>query len=201
MPYQLVPNAGESLLDTRDVIRENFNIITTAQSVNHFVYGHADQGKHKFLQMPEQLSAPATGVNEGGVYTKVSNTTTRLFFRDEGSGSEVQLNPSALVSFPAFGQAIGDVVPQYSYNIMPITGVKKTAVGKYTITFKNNLASAFYIVNLGLIDNAGSGNADNHIGKIITGSRTDSSFQIEIVRPGNTNPEDPGTIMISVWGG
>jgi hypothetical protein len=41
--------------------------------------------------MPEQGSAPATAVNEGGLYTKVSNGTTELYWRKESNGAEVQM--------------------------------------------------------------------------------------------------------------
>lgn len=95
MPYtDNVPQSGQTLGTTQPLIQSNFSIITTAQSVNHVAYDDADQGKHKFLQMPEQGSAPTTAANEGALYTKVDTgtpATTQLFYRNESAGTEQQL--------------------------------------------------------------------------------------------------------------
>lgn len=71
--------------------RNNFGQIATLVGVNHEAFNTADAGKHKFVQMPEQSSAPATAVNEGAVYTKAVSGATQLFFREESSGSERQI--------------------------------------------------------------------------------------------------------------
>jgi hypothetical protein len=95
VPYDsTVPQSGQTLGNTQSPIQTNFSIITTAQSVNHVTYDDADQGKHKFLQMPEQISAPSTAANEGALYTKVDTASvpkTQLFYRNESNGTEVQL--------------------------------------------------------------------------------------------------------------
>lgn len=93
MTYTLLPNSGQSLGQTRADIRTNFSLIQTAQDTNHVALGLASQGKHKFLQMPEQGSAPATAANEAGFYSKVGTlpAESNLFFRGESSGFEYQL--------------------------------------------------------------------------------------------------------------
>lgn len=86
-----IPQPSDDPSQSQDQILQNFQSLNTANSVNHIAYNDADEGKHKFLQMPEQGSAPTTAADEGAVYTKVSNSTTELFWRRESNGTEVQL--------------------------------------------------------------------------------------------------------------
>lgn len=90
---QNIPVSGDTLGGTRDRIRANFQLIDSIQSVNHVAYGALGQGKHKFLQLPEQVSAPTTAANEGGFYTKVgaSPAETNLFYMAESDNFEYQL--------------------------------------------------------------------------------------------------------------
>lgn len=87
------PLANQRLNATQAPIKDNFAGIKTLVDVNHETFDIADQGKHKFLQMPEQGAAPTTAANEGGLYTKENTTTTvtELYFRRESDGSELPL--------------------------------------------------------------------------------------------------------------
>jgi len=85
-----VPASGQSLGETRATIQGNFADINTAFSVNHSPLTGSTDGKHLFLQMPEQTSAPTTAADEGAVYTKDASGTN-LFFRTESDGAEIQL--------------------------------------------------------------------------------------------------------------
>lgn len=100
-----VPQSGQTLGNTQVPINNNFAAIKTAQSVNHVVYNDPNEGKHKFLQMPEQVSAPTTAANEAGFYAKVGTNPaeSNLFFRGEGSGFEYQLTKSIAASTGNFG--------------------------------------------------------------------------------------------------
>ena len=69
-------------------------MLDTTFSVNHVGYNDSGAGKHKFMQMPEQASAPSTAANEGALYTKDDGSTTALYFRQESSGSEIKLTGS-----------------------------------------------------------------------------------------------------------
>lgn len=96
-----VPFDGQSLSNSKPQVRSNFTVLNTAFSQNHVALGAVDQGKHKFLQMPEQGSAPVTAVDEGALYTKVASNITNLFWRQENNGTEIQLTgiaPIALVN-------------------------------------------------------------------------------------------------------
>ena len=86
-----IPQSTDDPSQSQGQILANFQELNTFTAVNHVALNDGDQGKHKFLQMPEQASAPSTGANEGGLYTKEVSGTTQLFFREESDGSERQL--------------------------------------------------------------------------------------------------------------
>jgi len=86
-----IPQATDDPSQSQGQILANFQELNTFTAVNHVALNDGDQGKHKFLQMPEQGSAPTTGANEGGLYTKEVSGATQLFFREEANGSERQL--------------------------------------------------------------------------------------------------------------
>lgn len=99
------PENGQSLGASKVPIRDNFTSIVADLGVNHVAINLADQGKHKFLQMPEQGSAPTTAANEGGFYAKVGTlpAETDLFFRGESNGFEYQLTRVIAASTASFG--------------------------------------------------------------------------------------------------
>lgn len=84
---------------TRNPINTNFQVLDTTFSVNHVGYNDSGAGKHKFMQMPEQASAPSTAANEGALYTKDDGARTALYWVQEaGQGAEVKMTgptPSA----------------------------------------------------------------------------------------------------------
>ena len=88
-----IPAMGESGPQAQVNLLANMQAIDTVNLVNHVDFNDADQGKHKFLQLPEQAVTPATAANEGALYCKVSpsSAVTALFFRDESSGDEVEI--------------------------------------------------------------------------------------------------------------
>lgn len=101
MPYSAVPNAGQSLGQTRDQIRNNISDLKASLLKNHVDLDQGtDTGKHKFLQLPSIPNAfagviPTTSATEGGVYTKTVNsaphTAVDLFYRRQSDGQEIQV--------------------------------------------------------------------------------------------------------------
>jgi len=87
-----VPGSGQSLGETRSIIQGNFEEIDDAFKVNHIDLGTAGQGKHPFLQMPNQSSAPTTAANEGAMYV----LTNQLFFREQSNGTQQQISGSVI---------------------------------------------------------------------------------------------------------
>lgn len=102
-----IPNVGQSLAFTRDPIRNNWSLIQSLITVNHGDFGAADMGKHKFVQMPEQtLTGPATGANEGELYTLEQKSTTEMYWRPESqlaAGDKYQLTTSITTKYTLFG--------------------------------------------------------------------------------------------------
>jgi len=92
MSYQSnVPLGTDAPSASAADFRNNFGQIFTVNGVNHEDFNAADAGKHKFMQMPEQGSPPATAANEGALYTKAVSGATQLFFREESNGTERQM--------------------------------------------------------------------------------------------------------------
>lgn len=93
MTYNVRPYAtNDTLSASKNQIRNNFSLIRDRFQDNHTDID-SGEGKHKYMQMPEQTSAPTTDANEGALYTKEStiNNVTDLFYRRESDGSELQI--------------------------------------------------------------------------------------------------------------
>jgi hypothetical protein len=86
-----IPQPTDNPSSSQDQILQNFQSISTTVAVNHVQFNDADQGKHKFLQMPEESSAPSTASNEGALYTKDTGSAPNLFWRNESNGTEQQM--------------------------------------------------------------------------------------------------------------
>lgn len=86
-----VPQSGQTLGFTRPIINSNFTRIAVVFANNHVDFNASGEGKHKFLQMPDQSAAPSTALNEAGFYSKSVSGVSQLFFKGENSGSEYQL--------------------------------------------------------------------------------------------------------------
>ena len=82
------PSADQPLM------KDNFAAIATVVNLNHVNFNDPEEGKHKFLQMPEQSSAPTTALNEAGFYSRKSSLTsqTELVFRRESNGEEIEFS-------------------------------------------------------------------------------------------------------------
>jgi hypothetical protein len=169
-----LPLSGESLGSTRDRIRANFQEIASVNAVNHVAFNSVGEGKHKFLQMPEQAAAPATLVNEGGVYTKVGTNPaeTNLFFRGENSGFEYQITKSFSAQTGRFANNSNYQVGPPSLNggwtflpggLMLQYGMTNAASGSSTrtVTFPVQFPNAVFSINVtGLRASSSPGNTD-----------------------------------------
>lgn len=104
-----LPISGTTLGGTRDRIRGNFQEIAAVVDVNHVSFNTLGKGKHKFLQMPNQVSAPVTLANESGFYAKqsLSPAESNLYFRGENNGTEYQLTKSDQINNATFATSTG----------------------------------------------------------------------------------------------
>jgi len=88
-----IPASTDNPSQSQGQIQANFNSINTAFNLNH---GHFDvvgeEGKHLFMQMPVQASAPTTLINEGALYTRTSALTgvTELVYGRQSNGSQIE---------------------------------------------------------------------------------------------------------------
>lgn len=100
MPYVQVPKSGQTLGQTRDQIRENIQALNASLELNHVGLDQGAQtGKHKFVEMPNQGSAPTTIAGESSIYSKVGTSGSQLYLiRDAVAGTETQLTTAAITA-------------------------------------------------------------------------------------------------------
>jgi len=155
-----VPQIGQSLDGTRDLIRGNFQVINTTQSVNHVAFNDTGAGKHKFLQLPVG-SVPTTAVDEMGIYpdnTKTfvgAATKSSVLMLDADSGSasysSLLIPVRAAVKFSV--SAGGTITSPLDY-MFNISSVAVVPTSSYTINFTNNLPNTNYIVSITAVGNS-----------------------------------------------
>ena len=149
-----IPQPGDIPSQSQDQILQNFQSLADAQDRNHVSLTNVtltDRGKHNFLQMPEQGSAPATAANEGGVYTKEASSITNLFWRQESNGTEVQMTNIAPTydagNFRGYTFLPGGLLIQYGFvnavvtNTVVITFPVAFSADPYTVTANSNTIS------------------------------------------------------------
>lgn len=86
----IVPQAGQSLGATRDLISANFTSISTDFNVDHVDFGDSGAGKHAIVTFP-QGSAPTVAADDCALYAKDQNSRPTMFFRQESDGTEIQM--------------------------------------------------------------------------------------------------------------
>lgn len=103
MALQNVPQANQTLNATQAPILTNFtDLIDPAFSQNHVPYGSGvgNQGKHMFLQMPQQAGAPATLALEGGLAVLAGATSgnPELNWIPQNSGNPIAFTEGTLAT-------------------------------------------------------------------------------------------------------
>ncbi len=95
---QNIPAASDRLSVSQADLQGNFQALKTLIDVNHGTFGASDEGKHKFLQLPEQGSAPTVAANEAGLYSAVGadSAVTELVFRRESNGTAIPFTEGSL---------------------------------------------------------------------------------------------------------
>ena len=98
-----IPVSGQTLGGTRVQINQNFADIASINAINHVAFNDADEGKHKFMQMPVQGSAPATATSEAALYAADdSGGAAQLFYRSETNGKTYQLTYALDAQFDTY---------------------------------------------------------------------------------------------------
>lgn len=90
-----IPQPNDRPSDSQSDLLNNFSALKVFVDRNHVAIvdptTNTSEGKHKFLQIPEQSGPPTTAVNEGGLYVKEQSSRATLFYRQESDGTEIQL--------------------------------------------------------------------------------------------------------------
>lgn len=94
-----IPQPTDFLSNSQSDLLNNFKSANASMAINHYPFndGTVNNGKHKFVEMPQLTIAPTTVASEGALYTKAGTTGTALFWvRDGSAGTEVQLTSSSV---------------------------------------------------------------------------------------------------------
>lgn len=97
MPYNNnIPQANDDLSVSQPQILANFSTIATAFNLNHINFNAGGEGKHAFVEMPNQNALPPTTIaNETGLYCNTSTLTTQpelFFIKQNGTTAPAPLN-------------------------------------------------------------------------------------------------------------
>lgn len=139
------PNFGDAFNATQPIIRANFQEIASAIAVNHGDFNSANQGKHKFVELVNQASAPGTSAAEGALYCKdVGSGESQLFYRRESNGAESQITYGNFFlkgkAAANFSYVSGTLTVNSSYNCT----VTRVSQGVYLATFTNAMPNINY---------------------------------------------------------
>jgi hypothetical protein len=146
MVYSLIPNAGQSLGETRDGIKENFTTIQDAFQVDHVAYDATGEGFHSKVTFP-QGTAPTVAVDNVVLYAKDTNSRPTIFMRQENNGSEVQLSgPTPSVGSNGSTFLPGGLLFQWGFN---------ASAGNASVVFPTAFSS-LYSITIGTRGNSGS---------------------------------------------
>lgn len=129
MALNIVPTAGQSLNNSRNLVASNFITINDAFKLNHEELG-VGTGKHTILTMPEQTAPAIVVANEGYLYCKESPTShkTELFFKRGDDAVEIDLTgPGSSSTGSGWCQLVNGLYMEW--------GTSSTASGVKTITF------------------------------------------------------------------
>lgn len=102
MPYnQNIPQPADQISDSQNDLLNNFGSIYTLVNVNHVTFDDPNQGKHAFVEMPQQAMAPVTALGEVGLYCLASAYgagSPTLVYRKENSGAQVEIASANLAN-------------------------------------------------------------------------------------------------------
>lgn len=92
-----IPQPTDIPAQSQPQLLANFQGIDTLINVNHVDFDLPDQGKHKWVSMPNQASDPATLATEVAIYGSTSSDTTdiELTFRRPTDGQVIYMTANS----------------------------------------------------------------------------------------------------------
>ena len=149
-----IPQASDRIKDSQSQILDNFAAIKTLVDINHVTFDAVNQGKHKYVSMPEQSSDPTTAANEVAIYTKAVSGVSQLFLRNEGDGSVVDWTSATKTSNGTTTLPSGLILKWGQSVTAPVTGIT-------TITFGTAFPTAILSCMANFTMSAGSSTTAN----------------------------------------
>lgn len=131
-----VPDTGQTLGGTKDLIRNNFSslrtTITNASQPNHIDVNNTGAGKHIFVQMPVQTPGAANlpAANEGGLITQTATGRSELFYARDADTTRIQLTCGT----PVTAQNGTSFLPAIATTGPSITNGVKIQWGQFSIS-------------------------------------------------------------------
>lgn len=129
------PAGADKLRVSQGDIQGNFADIKTAFDVNHVALTGTggDEGKHKFIQMPEQVSGSVTtAANEAALYALQGpiSGVTELAWREESNGDEIVFTEASLAN-PGWSRFASGLLAKWTFADIATS----TADGSYTVAW------------------------------------------------------------------
>lgn len=108
MPYNInIPQPRDRYRISQGDMLQNFQETYTTTQINHVVLNDADQGKHKFVQFPNQANSPAVSGTDVDLYSALGQTGPPP--RNAESGLVFKRSDSTTINFTDTDVVSGDV--------------------------------------------------------------------------------------------
>lgn len=192
-----VPLSGQSLLQTRQPIQNNFSVISTAFEVDHVGYNISGQGWHNKVTFVPQASGPTTSSSNVALYSKTVNSVTQLFYRGVSSGTEINFTESLLES-PGWTRLPSGLLVKWGQTSGNPFGLTPTATITFPMVSGMNNIPAFTTI-LGVIPillNTSGGTVESRALNLTASSNT--SFTVTLT--GGSQAANNTNIMWLAWG-
>lgn len=85
-----IPQPGDLISVSQDAILQNFQALSTSWQVNHVNFNATGDGKHKYIQFPNQSSVPTGAAGEMLIYSDTTSGQSDLWYK-RNNGTEIQL--------------------------------------------------------------------------------------------------------------
>lgn len=170
--YNNIPTASQRLKDSQSQLLTNFASLQTFLETNHVAFSDGDSGKHKFLQLPEQVSAPTSAANEMALYTKEQGSASQLFVRRESDGTEINITNDVLKATDGYTRLPNGLIVKWGTK----TVTRNTLSSELTFDTTVAYSSAPYIVIASQTFSAGPTESDLNTA-VITGDYTTTGFK------------------------
>lgn len=88
-----IPQAADKPSQSQGQLLDNFGAIDLIWDINHYTFSEiGNQGKHRFVQMPQQAAKPVISATEMALYTKAVSGAPQLFLERGNNGNEIPMS-------------------------------------------------------------------------------------------------------------